>query len=35
VPLGRNDSPRRPGLLKGKLKIADEFDRSLEASAPL
>ena len=27
VPLGRDDSPRRPGMLKGKLKIADEFDR--------
>jgi prevent-host-death family protein len=28
VPLGRDDSPRRPGLLKGKLRIADEFDRA-------
>ena len=27
VPLGRDDSPRRPGMLKGKLRIADEFDR--------
>ncbi len=27
VPLRRDDSPRRPGLLKGKLKISDEFDR--------
>jgi prevent-host-death family protein len=35
VPLGRDDSPRRLGLLKGKLKIADEFDRSLEAVTPL
>ena len=26
VPLGRDDSPRRPGLLKGKLRISDEFD---------
>ena len=26
VPLGRDDSPRRPGLLKGKLKISEEFD---------
>ena len=26
VPLGRDDSPRRPGLLKGKLRIADDFD---------
>jgi prevent-host-death family protein len=28
VPRGRDDSPRRPGLLKGKLRIADEFDRA-------
>jgi len=28
VPLGRDDSPRRPGLLKGKLKISEEFDRA-------
>ena len=27
VPLGRDDSPRRPGLLKGKMRIAEEFDR--------
>jgi prevent-host-death family protein len=27
VPLGRDDSPRRPGLLKGKLRIAEDFDR--------
>ena len=27
VPLSRDDTPRRPGLLKGKLRIADEFDR--------
>jgi prevent-host-death family protein len=26
VPLGRDDSPRRPGLLKGKLRISEEFD---------
>ena len=26
VPLGRDDSPRRAGLLKGKLRIADDFD---------
>ena len=26
VPLGRDDSPRRPGLLKGKLKISEQFD---------
>lgn len=28
VPLGRDDSPRRPGVMKGKLKIADDFDRA-------
>jgi antitoxin (DNA-binding transcriptional repressor) of toxin-antitoxin stability system len=35
VPLGRDDSPRRSGLLKGKLRIADDFDRSLEGLTPL
>jgi antitoxin (DNA-binding transcriptional repressor) of toxin-antitoxin stability system len=35
VPLGRDDSPRRVGLLKGKLRIADDFDRSLEALTAL
>jgi prevent-host-death family protein len=35
IPLGRDDSPRRAGLLKGKLRIAEDFDRSLEASGPL
>ena len=35
VPLGRDASPRRPGLLKGKLKIADEFDVSLEPASAL
>ncbi|HTU64846.1 MAG TPA: type II toxin-antitoxin system prevent-host-death family antitoxin [Steroidobacteraceae bacterium] len=29
VPLRRDETPRRPGLLKGKLRIADEFDRAL------
>jgi prevent-host-death family protein len=28
VPLGRDDTPRRPGLLKGKLKISEDFDRA-------
>ncbi len=28
VPLRRDDSPRRPGLLKGKLKISEEFERT-------
>ncbi len=35
VPLGRDDSPRRPGLLKGKLRIADQFDHSLEPASAL
>jgi prevent-host-death family protein len=35
VPLGRDDSPRRVGLLKGRLRVADDFDRSLEALTPL
>jgi antitoxin (DNA-binding transcriptional repressor) of toxin-antitoxin stability system len=35
VPLRRDDHPRRPGLLKGKLRIADEFDRSLEGASAL
>jgi prevent-host-death family protein len=35
VPLGRDFTPRRPGLLKGKLRIAEDFDRSLEAASPL
>ena len=28
VPLRRDDTPRRPGLLKGKLRISDDFDRA-------
>jgi antitoxin (DNA-binding transcriptional repressor) of toxin-antitoxin stability system len=35
VPLGRDDSPRRAGLMKGKLRLSDDFDRSLEAVTPL
>ena len=35
VPLRRDDNPRRPGMLKGKLRIADEFDRSLEPVSAL
>jgi prevent-host-death family protein len=31
VPLRRDETPRRPGLLRGKLRIADEFDRALPA----
>lgn len=29
VPLRRDETPRRAGLLKGKLKIADGFDHAL------
>jgi antitoxin (DNA-binding transcriptional repressor) of toxin-antitoxin stability system len=29
VPLRRDETPRRAGLLKGRLRIADEFDRAL------
>jgi prevent-host-death family protein len=29
VPLRRDETPRRPGVLRGKLRIADEFDRAL------
>jgi prevent-host-death family protein len=29
VPLRRDETPRRAGLLKGKLRIADDFDRAL------
>ena len=35
VPLGRDESPRKLGLLKGKLRIDDDFERSLEAATPL
>ncbi len=35
VPLGRDFTPRRLGLMKGKLRIADDFDRSLEDATPL
>ena len=35
VPLGRNDTPRKVGLLKGKLRIGDDFDRSFESATPL
>lgn len=29
VPLRRDETPRRAGLLKGKLRISDEFDQAL------
>ena len=35
VPLGRDDTPRRAGLLKGKLRIADDFERSFDSLTPL
>jgi prevent-host-death family protein len=35
VPLRRDETPRRPGMLKGKLRIAENFERSLEALTPL
>jgi antitoxin (DNA-binding transcriptional repressor) of toxin-antitoxin stability system len=35
VPLGRDFTPRRAGLMKGKLRIAEDFDRSLEEATPL
>lgn len=35
VPLGRDDSPRKVGLLKGRLRIAEDFDRSLEGLTAL
>jgi prevent-host-death family protein len=28
VPLRRDEAPRRPGLLKGKLKMSEDFDRA-------
>jgi prevent-host-death family protein len=35
VPLRRDETPRRPGMLKGKLRIGEDFERSLEALTPL
>ncbi len=35
VPLGRDDMPRRAGLLRGKLRIDDDFERSFDALTPL
>ena len=34
VPLRRDETPRRPGLLKGKLRIADDFERPWIEFAP-
>jgi len=33
VPLRRDDTPRRPGLLKGKMRISDDFERPWTDSA--
>jgi antitoxin (DNA-binding transcriptional repressor) of toxin-antitoxin stability system len=35
VPLRRDDTPRRAGLLKGKLRIADDFERPWTEATPL
>ena len=35
VPLGRDDTPRRAGLLKGKVRMADDFERSFDSLTPL
>ena len=35
VPLGRDETPRRAGLLKGKVRIADDFERSFDSLTPL
>jgi prevent-host-death family protein len=34
VPLRRDETPRRPGVLKGKLRIADDFERPWVEFAP-
>ena len=34
VPLRRDDTPRRPGVLKGKLRISDDFERPWSDGAP-
>jgi prevent-host-death family protein len=34
VPLRRDDTPRRPGLLKGKLRMSDDFERLWTDAAP-
>ena len=35
VPLRRDDTPRRPGVLKGKLRISDDFERPwIESASP-
>ncbi len=34
VPLRRDDTPRRPGLLKGKLRMAEDFERPWTDGTP-
>jgi prevent-host-death family protein len=34
VPLRRDDTPRRAGVLKGKMRIADDFERPWTEAAP-
>jgi prevent-host-death family protein len=34
VPLRRDDTPRRPGLLKGKMRIAEDFERLWTGTPP-
>jgi prevent-host-death family protein len=34
VPLRRDDTPRRPGVLKGKMRISDEFERPWTDGTP-
>jgi len=35
VPLRRDDTPRRAGLMKGRLRIADDFERPWTEAVPL
>jgi antitoxin (DNA-binding transcriptional repressor) of toxin-antitoxin stability system len=35
VPLRRDDTPRRPGLLKGKMRIGDDFERLWTGTSPV
>jgi prevent-host-death family protein len=34
VPLRRDDTPRRPGMLKGKMRIAEDFERPWTDGTP-
>ena len=35
VPLRRDDTPRRAGVLKGRMRIADDFERPWTEAVPL